>query len=785
MFIFFKDSIIPPDAIESIIARDYLSLSSDETNYNFYSGLFHQKSSGDNKYFLLVNLKSDYHKVVTFGINNNFGYNNLRIKYVENPTIMDTTINIGLSKEISLSPGEGYLFQVAPVVKYGGKLEYDESVPDNTILHDDMSIENGVTLTISGNYTCYGNIYLKGNAKIQSSSSADGNITFASGKTIIMLGQGSLIGTQAHPLIITAMTDTNIVTVNSSGGFTASYCDFVDGRNGIKVYGDAGTINVNHCSFDGQTNAGVLILGSLTASPKIKYSSFNNTSTGVWAIGVNDLVALHNTFTDNIYDVKLNQATNAQIVSNTMTTNNVYSGQGIFLTSSSGYIRQNQITKHQSGIVLANSSPNIGGNTIYDNARHGIYVGTGSVPDLRGYLVQNPCTNPPLYYPLRGYNTIYENGLAGQSGLDNDGSEIYISYANILMNTQCNDISDDRDPNPNYSVQNLVGGNLSFEGTLHIENQGWGYNPNYDLSRRFGTLNVDFDPYFDSCPLIESPINCGYIVYANDRTAIDTLFPVTEQNDQKDNLDLQLMSADSYYNDGDFASAEPLYSDIIDNYPSEQRAIKAYTQLYALKKVTDSTGTNFSGLKTLLESKLPEIADSMVKKVVSQLSILCNVGNSEYVPAINTFDAIAEQNSGTEEAFYAEIDALTTAVISYNRGGGLQKGLPGKYKVNSEDDLLNKLNKIMNDKFESENKEKQSIPTEYSLYNNYPNPFNPTTTIRFDIPERTEVELVVYDILGKRVKSLVNNEVRNPGRYEMSFNASSTCQRSIYLQANN
>ncbi len=759
----------------SVVTGEYIP-----TPVNFHAGFF--KKESDNNYFLLTNVITSMERsagITVFPPAECTGYNNYRFRNVEPQYNFDTTFTESLSINQEFPAGEGYLYEVAPVVKYGGKLEYDETVANNTILHDDMSIENGVTLTINGNYTCYGNIYLKGNAKIQSSSSADGNITFASGKTIIVMGQGSLIGTQTHPLTITAMVDTNIVTVNRLGGLTTSYCNFVDGRNGIKVYGGAGSININHCSFDGQSNSGVLLLGSLTASPKIKYSSFNGIGTGIWAIGNNDLIVLHNTFTENAYDVKLNLVTNAQIVSNTMS-NSSYTGLGVLFTSSSGYIRQNQISGHQNGIYLANSSPNIGGNNITDNAKHGIYVGTGSVPDLRGYLVQHPCNNPPLYYPLRGYNTIYENGLANQIGVDNDGSEIYLSYSNILMNTQCNDISDDRDPSPNYSVQNLMGGYRINEGTLNIENQGWGYNPNYSLSRRFGTLNVDFDPYFDSCPLIETPINCGYIVYANDRTAIDTLYPVAEENDQKDNLEMQLMAADSYYNDGNLSAAEPLYTELINNYPSEQRAVKAYTQLYSLKKVTDSTGTNFSGLKSLLQSKLLEIADSAVKLVASQLSILCNVGNSEYIPAINTFDEIAEQNSGTEEGLYAEIDAFTTAVISYNQGGGLQKGLPGKYKVNSEDDLLNKLNKIMNDKFESENKGKQIIPTEYSLYNNYPNPFNPTTTIRFDIPERTNVELVVYDILGRKVKSLVSNEMRNPGRYEVSFNASALAS-GVYI----
>ena len=79
----------------------------------------------------------------------------------------------------------------------------------------------------------------------------------------------------------------------------------------------------------------------------------------------------------------------------------------------------------------------------------------------------------------------------------------------------------------------------------------------------------------------------------------------------------------------------------------------------------------------------------------------------------------------------------------------------------------------MKNNFEENSNKKGIIPTEYSLYNNYPNPFNPTTTIRVDIPERTNVELSVYNILGQKVKTLIANESRNPGRYEVSFNGNS------------
>ncbi|MCB0720932.1 MAG: T9SS type A sorting domain-containing protein [Ignavibacteriae bacterium] len=65
-----------------------------------------------------------------------------------------------------------------------------------------------------------------------------------------------------------------------------------------------------------------------------------------------------------------------------------------------------------------------------------------------------------------------------------------------------------------------------------------------------------------------------------------------------------------------------------------------------------------------------------------------------------------------------------------------------------------------------------SIPDKYALYNNYPNPFNPTTKIKFDIPKSGVVRLAIYDILGRQVSTLVNNEL-SAGRYEMEWNAGS------------
>jgi hypothetical protein len=63
------------------------------------------------------------------------------------------------------------------------------------------------------------------------------------------------------------------------------------------------------------------------------------------------------------------------------------------------------------------------------------------------------------------------------------------------------------------------------------------------------------------------------------------------------------------------------------------------------------------------------------------------------------------------------------------------------------------------------------VPMEFALEQNYPNPFNPATTIRFALASTENVSLTVYDVLGREVMTLINNQQMSAGRYRASFDA--------------
>ena len=94
-----------------------------------------------------------------------------------------------------------------------------------------------------------------------------------------------------------------------------------------------------------------------------------------------------------------------------------------------------------------------------------------------------------------------------------------------------------------------------------------------------------------------------------------------------------------------------------------------------------------------------------------------------------------------------ESDIIWQADIR-NRKGGIKEISSGNYKFNTF----------------------APVPEVYALHQNYPNPFNPATTIRYDLPEETQVYLVIYNLLGQEVIKLVN-ETKTAGFYRITWDS--------------
>ncbi|MCC6864757.1 MAG: T9SS type A sorting domain-containing protein [Ignavibacteria bacterium] len=72
-----------------------------------------------------------------------------------------------------------------------------------------------------------------------------------------------------------------------------------------------------------------------------------------------------------------------------------------------------------------------------------------------------------------------------------------------------------------------------------------------------------------------------------------------------------------------------------------------------------------------------------------------------------------------------------------------------------------------------------NYPKEFKIYN-YPNPFNPITDIKFDLPQNAFVTLKIYNVLGEEVSFLINKEYKDAGRYSVKFDGSNLASGIYY-----
>jgi hypothetical protein len=160
-----------------------------------------------------------------------------------------------------------------------------------------------------------------------------------------------------------------------------------------------------------------------------------------------------------------------------------------------------------------------------------------------------------------------------------------------------------------------------------------------------------------------------------------------------------------------------------------------------------------------------------------------HIQRGEYSTAKQVYDDIIAQYPGTSDDRHAQFQKFLLAFhIDKDRDGAalILNDFTSKYSEGQDVEFAKYLlynttsssEKSASDGQSPTSKKstKKGIPDKFELSANYPNPFNPSTTIGFDLPEAAKVRLAVYDMLGREV-ALLADEERPAGQHSVRFDA--------------
>ena len=161
----------------------------------------------------------------------------------------------------------------------------------------------------------------------------------------------------------------------------------------------------------------------------------------------------------------------------------------------------------------------------------------------------------------------------------------------------------------------------------------------------------------------------------------------------------------------------------------------------------------------------------------------------EIAKLLNKVSFKTNQNLYKKVNYYENGNVSNFTISDVNGNYNISNLLPGSYNVASDKiEYLPVRRKLVNVDFAnsiinnvdftltpqsvtSTEETPATVVTKYTLMQNYPNPFNPVTNISFALPEKANVKLTVYNILGKEIATLINGNL-SAGEHTVSFDAS-------------
>ncbi len=538
-------------------------------------------------------------------------------------------------------------------------------------------------------------------------------VSFASNSALIVNGALRSIGNMSSPDTFTSSSGTwgGIQFNNSSSGNTIQYSTIENGTYG--VYENNSDVYIANCTIQ-------------------------NNSTGVYCYASADSI-FNNTFADNTYGIYASNVNNGESPA-----------------SSTAWYWGNTFNNNNTTMYLNNAVPNYAFNRGYDVSEGIVATSSNEV---------NVWTTQPMGYQLRAYNII---NCSGSPNVWADNySYIYMGYDqdggyNTLCETNYPYLQAD-----NYSTiladNNYFGGgpaNLT-DGTSTIQT----YNP---LSSDPNGANCSMSTAQGS-PNIRSAAQRATIGSKGDPSGI-----LQSDTSQAGTLFWQAVNLGIK---GSVAQAMPILQGIIKGSYDSKYSPEALLFYDSFSNHSDSS--QYKNMIGVLQSVANRPAGDSLKPFAIRLLAREAALRKDFADANNYNMELVNNYANSSNQVSALYDLMEYNLVVANDVPKAQTFLSDMVNEYPNDSLTAMAKFVMGQRTSLSGSQKQSQPvaakklrlTEFKLGQAYPNPFNPTATITYQLPKDSRVTIKVYDILGREVATLVDGE-ESAGYHEVTFDGS-------------
>ncbi|MEW5798941.1 MAG: M12 family metallo-peptidase, partial [Bacteroidota bacterium] len=678
-----------------------------------------------------------------------------RLQYWSNPDILYNGIPMGGA---TYEDNSRLLDETSNIVAGLKPTNNNLYVPEqySTLSSALSSAQSGQTVIVTGTQTVSG--YFQVNAGITLQLDPGSSLLFNSSSTrLLVYGNLNVLGNSSSRVTIdgqgysrSSMTMATIV-VASGGSANIQYADFKNAAYELTLWYNTGTVTAQNCTFTnfGYTTSAqaISIYSKTTGTATISSTAItgsNSQGIGIYSYNTGTNIAISNNTISSAGTGICVYSSNAFITSNVISNNISYGIQADNVSTAVQY-QGNDIKQNGYGISLNSSSPWIMSNIIRSNGLN-VLINSSS---------PNFATSTEVW---QGYNTIAYAGaplLRAQYsshpylGYDFDGG-----YNSIFM---C-DL-------PHLWVTNNSG--------VYAANNYWGEEgPSYYADGTSWALVTD--------PLNENPNpDPGY---AYKLGFVPTNLKMTSSVDtSEDKKTFQNALRLAFH--GDFINGKQDLLTLIDKSTSKY-AVHSLMMYYDLTKLELSLQTSerspetiSSELTTLLTTFQNKQTHHLLRPFALRLLARHAAWTNDLTTANNFYSELIQKYPNTEH----ELTSLHDQVAYYvevEQDIKKANDLLNRMKEAYPDDRLTIMARIrLGEKISlKELEENKQIPTEskeevtrFELSSAYPNPFNPVTTISFELPSDGHVSLVVYDMLGREVAQLVNGN-KESGKHTVTFN---------------